>query len=182
MIDILSVDFTRGDLPSSPVASEVALEAGATEAQATAMIATAWEQAETFTGRTYYPVTAGQMRVDVRGIGVLRWPRYPAPEAFTFERKSNGAWQEFDVEHEAGLIDVDLPCRETWRITQVGTVEDIMVDEEMRIVGIQLDRIWVEGPVSENRAITREAITDVGNEGAMIIDLNVAERQEMKSV
>jgi hypothetical protein len=87
------------------------------------MIATAWEQAETFTGRTYYPVTAGQMRVDVRGIGVLRWPRYPAPEAFTFERKSNGAWQEFDVEHEAGLIDVDLPCRETWRITQVGTVD-----------------------------------------------------------
>ena len=66
--------------------------------------------------------------------------------------------------------------------TQVGTVEDIMVDEEMRIVGIQLDRVWVEGPVSENRAITREAITDVGDEGAMIIDLNVAERQEMKSV
>ena len=66
--------------------------------------------------------------------------------------------------------------------TQVGTVDDIIVDEELRVVGIQLDRIFVEGPVTENRAIVREAVTDVGDEGAMIIDLNVAEQQRLKAV
>ena len=66
--------------------------------------------------------------------------------------------------------------------TQVGTVDDIIVDDEMRVVGIKLDRIFVEGPVTENRAIVREAALDVGDEGAMIIDLNVAERQRLKGV
>ncbi|MCP4206748.1 MAG: hypothetical protein GY767_06850 [Shimia sp.] len=50
MIEHISTDFTRGELPATPVASEVALEAGVNEAQA--LIAAAWEQAETFTGRT----------------------------------------------------------------------------------------------------------------------------------
>ena len=63
--------------------------------------------------------------------------------------------------------------------TQVGTVDDIIVDETMCIIGIELDRIFVEGPVARNRAIVREAVTNVGNEGAMIIDLRIAERQEL---
>ena len=87
-------------------------------------------------------------------------------------------------EAEAWLRRDRLPGRpiKTAGGTQIGTIDDIIVDEEMRIVGIQLGRIFVEGPVSENRSVAREAITDVGDEGAMIIDLNVAERQEMKSV
>ena len=66
--------------------------------------------------------------------------------------------------------------------TRVGTVDDVIVDEEMCVVGVELDRIFVEGPVSKNWAIAREAVTDVGNEGAMIIDLNMAERQHLKSM
>ncbi|WP_146345648.1 hypothetical protein [Falsiphaeobacter marinintestinus] len=123
MIDTLHNEETRGALPTSPVASEVALEAGATEAQATAMIATAWAQAEAFCDRRCYPVTAAQRIIQVKGIGVYRWPWHPAPDAFTFERRTNGEWVVFDVEHIAGLIDIDTPVTETWRITQVGAVD-----------------------------------------------------------
>jgi sporulation protein YlmC with PRC-barrel domain len=66
--------------------------------------------------------------------------------------------------------------------TQVGSVDDVILDDEMRVVGIQLGRIFVEGPVNDNRAIAREAVVDVGNQGAMIIDLNTAEQQHLKSV
>ena len=66
--------------------------------------------------------------------------------------------------------------------TRVGTVDDVILDEETRVVGVQLDRVFVEGPVSDNRAIVRAAVTDVGNEGAMIIDLSMAERQQLRSV
>ena len=66
--------------------------------------------------------------------------------------------------------------------TRVGTVDDIIVDEDMRIVGFRLGRTFVEGPIAENRAITREAVTDVGHEDAMvIIDLSIAERQSLKA-
>ena len=65
--------------------------------------------------------------------------------------------------------------------TRVGTVDDIIVDEDMRIVGLRLGRVFVEGPVAENRAIVREAVTDVGLEDNMVIDLGIAERQSPKA-
>jgi uncharacterized protein YrrD len=78
----------------------------------------------------------------------------------------------------------DLPGRmvATAGGTQVGTIDDVIVDDEMRVVGIQLGRIYVEGPATQNRSIIREAILDVGGETAMIIDLEVAERQRLKPV
>lgn len=75
---------------ANPVASEVVLEAGATEAQAQAMIAVAWEQAETFTGRTYYPVTAGTVVLKVRGPELYTWPRCPFPSALDVQVLING--------------------------------------------------------------------------------------------
>ena len=65
--------------------------------------------------------------------------------------------------------------------TKVGTVDDIIVDEDMRIVGLRLGRVFVKGPLAENRAITRQAVIDVGREDAMIIDLSIAERQSLKT-
>lgn len=66
--------------------------------------------------------------------------------------------------------------------TRVGTVDDIIVDKDMRIVGFRLGRVFVEGPIAENRAITRQAVTDVGHEDAMVIDLSIAERQSLKTM
>jgi uncharacterized protein YrrD len=66
--------------------------------------------------------------------------------------------------------------------TQVATIDDIIVDDEMQVVGIQLGRIFVEGPATENRSIIREAVVDVGDETAMIIDLTLAERQRLDPV
>lgn len=125
MIDILDLQETRGDLPANPVASDVALEAGTTEAQAAAMIATAWAQAEAYCNRRFYPVTAAQMIVRVRGIAVLKWPYSPAPDAITVDWRKGGEWQEIPADYlpDAGLIDVDTPVSETWRITAVGTVD-----------------------------------------------------------
>jgi hypothetical protein len=65
--------------------------------------------------------------------------------------------------------------------TKVGSIDDVLLDENMQIVGYSLMRIQVEGPVAEKRAIAREAILELkGEEEAMIIDLGKAERQALK--
>jgi hypothetical protein len=61
----------------------------------------------------------------------------------------------------------------------VGTVDDIIVDETMRIVGFRLGRIFVQGPIAEKRTITRHAVTEVGSEDTLIIDLSIAERENL---
>jgi uncharacterized protein YrrD len=66
--------------------------------------------------------------------------------------------------------------------THVATIDDIIVDDEMQVLGVQLGRIFVEGPATSNRSISREAVIDVGDETAMIIDLSVAERQQLDPV
>ena len=62
--------------------------------------------------------------------------------------------------------------------TKVGTVGDVMLDEEARIVGFSLSRVYVEGPVAENPIIMRDAVLDIGgDDDAMTIDLSKVERQ-----
>ncbi|MDX1686809.1 MAG: PRC-barrel domain-containing protein [Candidatus Promineifilaceae bacterium] len=62
--------------------------------------------------------------------------------------------------------------------TRVGTLGDVMLDEEARIVGFSLSRVHVEGPVAENPIIMRDAVLDIGgDDDAMTIDLSKVERQ-----
>lgn len=62
--------------------------------------------------------------------------------------------------------------------TRVGTIGDVMLDEEARIIGFSLSRVHVEGPVAENPIIMRDAVLDIGGENdAMTIDLSKVERQ-----
>lgn len=62
--------------------------------------------------------------------------------------------------------------------TKVGVIGDAILDEEARIVGFTLSRVYVEGPVAESRAIYQEAIIDKGQEdGTMTVDLTLVERQ-----
>ena len=61
--------------------------------------------------------------------------------------------------------------------TKVGTVGDVLIDEEARIVGYSLSRVHVAGPVADNKLVLKEAILDDGGvDGVMTIDLAKAER------
>ncbi|MFZ0547370.1 MAG: PRC-barrel domain-containing protein [Candidatus Promineifilaceae bacterium] len=70
--------------------------------------------------------------------------------------------------------DIDTPGG-----TKVGTVGDILLDEEARIVGFSLGKVFVEGPVAESRRILKGAIVDTGrDDGVMTVDLSKAEQAE----
>lgn len=64
--------------------------------------------------------------------------------------------------------------------TRVGTIGDVVLDEEGMVTGYALSRVLVEGPIAETRVIDRGAVLNVGNskEGIMTIDLNRAERPD----
>ncbi len=62
--------------------------------------------------------------------------------------------------------------------TRVGVIGDAILDDEARIIGFSLSRVYVEGPVAESRTIYQTAIIDHGQaDGAMTVDLNVVEQQ-----
>ena len=83
------------------------------------------------------------------------------------------------VEVEHWLRREDLQKREidTPGGTKVGTIGDILLDEEAKIVGFSLGRVFVEGPVAKNRMIMKAAVLDTGrDDGVMTIDLSKAEQ------
>lgn len=47
--------------------------------------------------------------------------------------------------------------------TRLASVEDVLLDEEARVQGFSLARVYVEGPLAERKTIARAAITDLGN-------------------
>lgn len=62
--------------------------------------------------------------------------------------------------------------------TKVGIIGDAILDEEARIIGFTLSRVYVEGPVAESRTIYQTAIVDNGQaDGTMTVDLTLVERQ-----
>jgi uncharacterized protein YrrD len=67
--------------------------------------------------------------------------------------------------------------------TKVGTVGDILINEEAKIVGYSLARVHVEGPIAEKRLVMNEAVVDPGGrEGIMTIDLAIAERSPAEPI
>lgn len=62
--------------------------------------------------------------------------------------------------------------------TRVGVIGDAILDDEARIIGFTLSRVFVEGPVAESRTIYQNAIVDNGQEdGRMTVDLAKVEEQ-----
>jgi uncharacterized protein YrrD len=60
--------------------------------------------------------------------------------------------------------------------TKVGSIGDILLDEEAHVVGFSLGKVFVEGPVAESRRILKGAIIDTGrDDGVMTVDLSKAE-------
>ena len=47
--------------------------------------------------------------------------------------------------------------------TKVGDVEDVLLDEQGRVLGFALGRVHMQGPLAERRTIAREAITGLGS-------------------
>jgi uncharacterized protein YrrD len=61
--------------------------------------------------------------------------------------------------------------------TKVGTVGDVLFDEQAEVAGVWLARVHVAGPIAEKKMLPRAAVTDTGGrEGVMIVDLSMAER------
>ncbi|MCI0397690.1 MAG: PRC-barrel domain-containing protein [Chloroflexi bacterium] len=68
--------------------------------------------------------------------------------------------------------EVDTPGR-----TKVGTVGDILFNDQAQIVGFSLAKVFVEGPVAKSRTVMKGAITDTGrDDGIMTVDLAKAEQ------
>ncbi|MFN0122838.1 MAG: PRC-barrel domain-containing protein [Blastocatellia bacterium] len=48
--------------------------------------------------------------------------------------------------------------------TKIGVIGDIIVDESHKVLGFALSKVHAQGPLSEARAIAREAITSLGDD------------------
>jgi sporulation protein YlmC with PRC-barrel domain len=67
--------------------------------------------------------------------------------------------------------------------TKLAVVEDVVLDNETRVLGFTLGKVYAEGPLAERKTIVREAITDFGNEDKpMTAILAQAESQIIPSV
>lgn len=61
--------------------------------------------------------------------------------------------------------------------TKVGTIGDLLFDEQAAVAGVTLARVHVAGPIAESKQVLRSAITNSGGrEGVMIVDLALAEQ------
>ncbi len=122
MIELLETEFTYGEVPANLAASDIALEAGVLWDEAEAMIAASWIQAETFTGRTYRPVTSGTVIIKVSQEHPYCWPRHPFPNALGVEVYQNGQWVSHTETYVAAAGLIELVPWTLYRLTQIGTV------------------------------------------------------------
>ncbi len=60
--------------------------------------------------------------------------------------------------------------------TRVGVIGDLMLDGEARVLAFNLSRIYVDGPIAQQRRVARSALLDMaGAEAALTVDLSRAE-------
>lgn len=123
MISLLETEFQPGADPvTTLLASEVAFEADAAQAEAEAMLTASWAMVEAFTGKTFRETTSGKVIVKTDAPMTFRWPRYPYPAALAVSVYRGGSWVSLSAPYvaEAGLIDLD-PFT-LYRLTQSGAV------------------------------------------------------------
>lgn len=66
--------------------------------------------------------------------------------------------------------------------TKIGRIGDIIMNNK-DVVGFALDRVFVQGPIAQHRALRRTAIVDTGLEdGMMTVDLDEAEQHDLQVV
>lgn len=107
-IKFLDTTFAVRPAPETPVASEIALEAGVTEALAAAYIAASWEMAENFCGRSWRGYGSGEIQIEVDFCHEYRLPRYPYPASVTAEIWSDKAraYEAVEVRYRSGYVEL----------------------------------------------------------------------------
>jgi sporulation protein YlmC with PRC-barrel domain len=67
--------------------------------------------------------------------------------------------------------------------TKIGRVGDIVLDDKAHIIGLSLSKTHVSGPIATNKAISRNAIVDIGHDdGVMTADISQAEKAELQVI
>lgn len=96
-------------------------------------------------------------RADIHVYGVDAWLIVGAD---TVVRLENIA----DVDTFVTLSDLRGREIQTENGTRIGTVGDVLLDAEARVLGFALQNVYVqEGPLAEQKTIARSAIVDVGS-------------------
>jgi uncharacterized protein YrrD len=109
------------------------------------------------------------LRADVQVLGVDAW--LVSSAAVVTPLKSIAEGQTFT------LVD-NMRGREiqTDGGTRMGVVEDVILDLDLQVLGFQLGKVYVQGPLAQKKAIVRDAVLDPGGKNrAMIVDLVMAE-------
>ncbi|HSH02146.1 MAG TPA: PRC-barrel domain-containing protein [Anaerolineae bacterium] len=61
--------------------------------------------------------------------------------------------------------------------TKIATLKSVLLDESARVVAIELDKTYIEGPISDHGYVPRNAVIDSGHEdGGMTVDIHLAEQ------
>ncbi len=95
---------------------------------------------------------------------VMTLDNLPDAESFTLVSELRGR----EVQTEGG--------------TKLGTIEDVVLDGEMRLLGFTLGRVYAQGPLAERKAIVRDAIVELGSkEKPMTAILGQAESMTIPS-
>ena len=74
--------------------------------------------------------------------------------------------------------DCDLRGRElqTEGGTKIGVIDHVILDEEARVWGFGLGKVYSQGPLAERRAVSRDAVLNLGSaKEPMTINLGQAE-------
>ncbi len=65
--------------------------------------------------------------------------------------------------------------------TKIGVIDDGIFNREAEVVGFSLSRVYVDGPVAENRAFSRSAMKDPGYEdGILTVELSKIENDNLR--
>jgi uncharacterized protein YrrD len=46
--------------------------------------------------------------------------------------------------------------------TKLAVIDDVILDDEARVLGFTLGKVYAQGPLAERKTIAREAVTDLG--------------------
>lgn len=64
--------------------------------------------------------------------------------------------------------------------TRIGKIQDVILDDELHIIGFELGRVYVEGPIADRGTIARVALLDIQpKDENLIIDFSIAEDQDL---
>jgi sporulation protein YlmC with PRC-barrel domain len=66
--------------------------------------------------------------------------------------------------------------------TKVGVIDHVILDQEARVLGFGLSKVYAQGPLAERKMVARDAILNVGNtKEPMTINLAQAESSALSS-